>query len=267
MRKIFLVLMAVVLLISLTACGKPVSYVPSEQIEVALAFVDEQAVVVTRKLMEQELKTVELACCYYTADGSRIGTYSLVECDFSTQDTLSVWNFEAPEQCEYMEAVIASVTYPNGKKKACEGVGVWGESRTQINPQAYEETIQEMRELQGVEAKKCPAASISVGALEEGKQKLEITAGDQPIKDLTLYVLWYDEEGMPLDSGGAFVKNAESITSGGLQAQQTGSYSAEAPAGAAKAKIIIRNINFEDGTTWENAYFYEWAFVNYKKTA
>lgn len=262
MKRIFAAWAAAMLLLTLTACKKPAKYVPSEEVEVALAFVEEEAVVVTRRLVAQELQSVELACNYYTAEGEKIGTYQRIECDFSTQDTLSIWNFEVPENCRYMEAVVASVTYPDGTKKDCEGVTQWGEKQGKFDLQAYQKNIEKMKENQGAAAENCPAVAVQPGALKDGKQKLELTAGKTAVKDLTLYVLWYDETGAPVDCGGLFVKNAESISSGGLQAQQTAYYSIEAPVDAASAKIIIRKVNFENETPWENTYFYEWAFVN-----
>ncbi len=268
MKKIFAILLAAMLLVSMTACDmgaekEPEAYVPSTEIEVSLAFVDEKATVVTRRLVDQELKAIDLACAYYTTSGFQIGTYELVECTFSTQDTLSIWNFDVPTGCVYMEATIASVTYPDGTKNTCPGVSTWGESKSILDLQAYDRNIQEMKKLQGVAAESCSAATITLGAIEEGKQKLEITAGEQAIEDMVLYALWYDEAGAPVDCGGIFVKNAESISSGAMEANETGSYSVEAPEGAAKAKFIIRKATFADDTVWENEYYYEWAFVNY----
>lgn len=269
MKKVFAFLLATMLLVSMTACGttssqkEPEAYVPSSEIEVALAFVDEEATVLTRRLVEKELKEIELACVYYTQSGFQIGTYELVECTFSTQDTLSIWNFDVPGGCVYMEATIASVTYPDGTKNTCPGVYTWGESKSVLDLKAYDRKVQEMKKLHGAAAENCPAAAITLGVLEEGKQKLEITAGEQAIKDMMLYTLWYDEAGAPVDCDGVFVKNAENITSGEMEAKETATYSIEAPAGAAKAKIIIRKATYADDTVWENAYFYEWAFVNY----
>lgn len=268
MRKAFAILLAVMLLVSMAACGgkvpqkEPEVYVPSEEIEIALAFVDEEAVVVTRRLVKQELKAIELACIYYTQTGLKIGTYETVECTFSTQDTLSIWNFDVPDMCAYMEATVASVTYPDGTKNACTGVSAWGE-KPALDLQTLFQNTQEMKEKQGAAAESCPAATVTLGLLETGRQKLEITAGEQAIKDLMLYALWYDENGTPVDCNGIFVKNAESISSGAVDAIQTAAYSVEAPTGAAKAKIIIRQVNFADGTRWENQYVYEWAFVNH----
>lgn len=268
MRKAFAILLAVMLLVSMAACGgkvpqkEPEVYVPSEEIEIALAFVDEEAVVVTRRLVEQELKAIELACIYYTQTGLKIGTYETVECTFSTQDTLSIWNFDVPSGSVYMEAIIASVTYPDGTKNTCPGVSAWGE-KPALDLQTLFQNTQEMKEKQGAAAESCPAATITLGAIEEGKQKLEITAGEKAIKDLLLYMLWYDEGGAPVDCDGIFVKNVENITSGELEAKENAAYSIEAPNGAAKAKIIVRKVTYADNTVWENEYFYEWAFVNH----
>lgn len=269
MKKIFALLLAMLLLVSMTACGmtvaekEPEAYVPSTDIEVALAFVDDEAVVVTRRLVDKELKSIDLACVYYTMSGYQIDTYELIECTFSTQETMSIWKFDTPSGCVYMEATIASVTYADGTKKTCPGVSTWGESKSTLDLQAYDRKLQDMKKLQCVAAENSPGATVTLGAVEDGKQKLEITAGEKAIHDLTLYVLWYDESGAPVPCGGAFVKNVESVTSGELEAGEKGAYSIEAPTDAAKAKIIIRKLNFTDNTQWNNEYFYEWAFVNY----
>ena len=268
MKRLFTVLLTVLLLLSMTACGmgaekEPEAYVPSTEIEVSLAFINEKATVVTRRLVDQELKAVELACVYYTTSGFQIGTYELVECTFSTQDTLSIWNFDVPSGSVYMDATIAAVTYADGTKETCPGVYTWGNSRDVLNLETYERNIQEMKRLQGAAAENCPAASITLGAVEEGNQKLEITAGEQAISSMVLYALWYDEAGAPIDCGGVFVKNAEKISSGEMAAKESGSYSIEAPEGAAKAKMIIQQVTYADETVWKNDYVYEWAFVNY----
>ena len=271
MRKAFAILLAVMLLVSMAACGgkvpqkEPEVYVPSTEVEVSLAFVEEDATVVTRRLVEQDLQAIELACIYYAKNGYRLGTYELVECTFSKQDTLSIWNFEVPDGCAYMETTIASVTHLDGTKNTCPGISAWAEGKTVLDLQAYDQNVQKIKEEQGAAAESCPAAAVTLGLLETGRQKLEITAGEQAIKDLMLYALWYDENGTPVDCNGIFVKNAESISSGAMDAKETASYSVEAPAGAAKAKCIIRKVTLDDGTVWENPYFYEWAFVNHSE--
>ena len=271
MKKIFAILLATMLLVSMSACDMITSppeteaeaYVPAEDIEVALAFVDERAVVVTRRLVEQELKAIDLACTYYTSSGYKIDTYELVECTFSSQEKLSIWNFSVPSGTVYMEAVIASVTYADGTIKTCPGIHTWGNSKSILDLQAYDRNLQNMKKLQGVAAENCEAVSVTVGAIEEGKLKMEFTAGEQAIKDLIVYTLWYDETGAPIDCDGIFVKNAEQISSGAMEAKETGTYSVEAPAGAVNAKIIIRKVTFADDTVWNNEYIYEWALVNY----
>lgn len=268
MKKVFAILLAVMLLLSMTACGgattqqEPETYVPSTEIEVVLAFVQERAVVVTQRLVEKELKAIELACCYYDAAGNRISS-ERVECTFSTQDTRSIWNFNVPSGCEYMDAIVASVTYPDGTQNVCPGVSTWIDLGIVTNLQTRETEFQNMKKLQGAAAENCPGATATLGELAEGKQKVEITAGDKATKNLVLFVLWYDEAGAPVSCDGSYVKNGEGISIGELKADEKATFSFEAPEGAAKAKTIVRQITFADDTLWQNEYYHEWAYVNY----
>ena len=266
MKKAVAAILAVALVMCMTGCAlgekETNAYTPSQDIEVCLAFVDREATVVTKRLTEKELKSVELACMYYTASGYSIGEYKLLECTFSTYDKLSIWNFEVPSGSVYMEATVAAVTYADGKKEACAGISDWAQSKAQLDVKAYEKSLQEMKKNQGAEAENCPAAAITLGALQDGKQKLEICAGEKAINSLVLYALWFDQNGVPLDCNGIFVINGEKISSGGMQANATGTYSIEAPKGAAKAKVIVQQVIFADETVWDNPYVYQWAFVN-----
>lgn len=268
MKKGFAILLAAMLLLSMTACGgattqkEPEAYVPPTDIEVVLAFVEEKAVVVTQRLVDKELKAIELACSYYDAAGNRISS-ERIECTFSTQDTRSIWNFDVPSGCEYIDAIIASVTYPDGTTNACPGVSTWTDLGIVLNLQTRETEFQNMKKLQGAAAENCPGATATLGQLEEGRQKVEVTAGDKAVKNIVLFVLWYDEAGAPVSCGGSYVKNGEGINISELKAEEKATFSFEAPEGAAKAKTIVRQITFTDDTLWENEYYHQWAYVNY----
>lgn len=268
MKKIFAILLAAMLLLSMTACGgattqqEPETYVPSTEVEVVLSFVEEKAVVVTRRLVEQELKSIELACSYYNAAGNRVST-EMINCTFSKQDPVSIWNFNVPSGCEYIDAIVASVTHTDGTQNVCPGVSTWKDMGIILNLQTWETKFQNMKKLQGAAAENCPGATAVLGQLADGKQKVEITAGDKAVKNLVLFVLWYDEAGAPVSCNGTYVKNGEGISIDQLDANEKATFSFEAPEGAAKAKVITRQITFADDTLWNNEYYHEWAYVNY----
>lgn len=270
MKKAFAILLAVVMLVSMAACGdkgeQKNSYAGSIDIEVALAFVDGNARVVTRKLTDKTLKAIDLACVYYSTSGDQQGEYEVVGCEFSSDSELSIWTFDVPIGTAYMDAAIASVTYADGTKEECPGVSSWASATAALfSVEAYEKRVSDMRKNQATAAQNCPAAKAAVSVVAEGKLPIEITnTGDKDISKMVLYVLWFNEAGMPVACNGPVVSNSENISTGELTAGQTGNYTVEPPETAVNAKALVRSITFADETTWENEYVYEWSFVNYK---
>ena len=272
MKKTFALLLAILMLVSMAACGdksgEQTSYTGSADIEVALAFVAGNAKVVTRKLTDKSLKTVDLACVYYGINGTQQGEYEIVGCEFSSDKELSIWTFDVPVGTAYMDATIASVTYGDGTQEDCPGVSTWASTTAALfSVEAYEKRVADMKKNQAA-AENCPAAKISVSGVTEGKLPFQITnIGKKDISKVVIYMLWFDEAGMPVDCNGPVVSNSENISVGEMTAGETGKYTVEAPETAVNAKALIKSITFADETTWENEYVYEWSFVNYKSFA
>lgn len=271
MKKVFAILLAVAVLLSMAACGdtgeqQQVSYKASTDIEVALAFVDGNARVVTRKLTDKALKAIDLVCVYYSINGYQQDEYEIVGCEFSSENELSIWTFDVPIGTAYMDAAIASVTYADGTKEECPGVSTWASTTSALfSVETYQKRVDDMKKLQGAAAENCPAAKTTVSAVTEGKLPIEITnTGDKDISKMVLYVLWFDEAGMPVACNGPVVSNSENISSGELTAGETANYTVDPPETAVNAKALVKSITFADETTWENEYVYEWSFVNYK---
>lgn len=273
MKKLLALFLAALLLCSLVACdigteNEPETYVPSEDIEVAIAVVQSgKAKAVTRKLSDKELKSIDLCCVYFDIDGKPVGEAELVQCDFSQDAELSIWTFTAAAESQYMKAVIASVTFADGTEHTCPGVNSWANlASLGFNVETYTAELAEMKNKEGAAAEKCDAVETSLGTPAEGKVELTVknTSGKE-IDEVVAYLLWFDTEGNPIEMNGVFVPNSEKISAKTLAVDEEATYTATAPEGAASAKGIVQSVTFTDGEAWENEYIYEWALTNYGK--
>jgi hypothetical protein len=265
-------ILAALLLCSLAACGaaekEPEVYVPSEDIEVAVAIVQSgKAKAVTRKLTDKELTSVDLCCVYFDLSGKQIGEAEIVQCDFSQDAELSVWTFNAAAESQYMKAAISSVTYADGTKNSCPGVESWAnQASLDFNVESYSKELEEMAGKEGAAAEKCDAAEITLGTPVEGKLELGVkNISGKEIDEVIAYLLWFDAEGNPIEMNGVFVPNSEKISAKTLAVDEEATYTATAPEGAASAKGIVQSVTFTGGESWANDYIYEWALVNYGK--
>lgn len=278
MKKIISLLLSMVLLLSLAACGVPAkepeppeAYVPSEDIEVVLTRVVEGALngnikVVTRRTSEKELKAMELTCLYYDASGKQLGEAEKIECTFSAHGKFSIWTFTATGLPAYAEAIVSSVTYADETKSVCPGVSTWVQtSSATFTVDKYEKAMADMAKTEAVAAEKCDAVSCAAGELAEQKLRVELTNNsEKEINEVIVYALWFDEAGAPIDMKGVLIPNAENVSAKNLKPEEKAAYKISVPEGAASAKLIVKEITFADNTTWENDFTYEWAFCNYK---
>lgn len=277
MKKIISLLLAAMLLLSMTACGivgapqetTPEVYVPSADIEVVHAYVVEGALtgnikVATRRLSEKALKSMELTCVYYSASGEQVGESETIECTFSQQNKFSVWTFSATSLPAYVEAIVSSVTYEDETKSVCPGVSTWVKtSSATFTAEKYAKQLEDMAKTEAAAAEKSDV-TCEVGQIEEQKVGIALTnTGDKEIAEIMLYVLWFDATGAPVDMKGVFVPNTENVTAKSLAVGEKATYKVSAPEGAASAKAIVKEITYADETVWENDFTYEWAFSNY----
>jgi hypothetical protein len=274
MKRIVGMLLSAVLLFSLAACGietakkLPEEYIPSQDIEVAIAFVKggntDNARVVTRRTSQKALSGMELVCVYYDAQGKQLGEYEQVDCTFETKGTLSIWTFNAPAGCAYLDAAVASVTYEDGTKQACPGVSTWAQKTAKaFTLENHEKAKAEMAAKQVVEAEKCDAVEYSVDTPEDKKLRMELkNISGKEISEAVACLLWFDDNGAPIDMNGVLVSNSEKVSAKDLKPDEKATYTVDAPEQAASAKIIIQKVVFADQTVWENDYVYEWSVIN-----
>jgi hypothetical protein len=271
MKRFLTIILSAVLLLSMTACSiaqnaePPEAYVPSQDIEVAVCIVSDEAKVVTRRLSDKELAWFEMICVYFDAEGKQLGEAERIECTFSTQDELSVWSFTAPAGCVYMDATIADVTYKDLTKSTCAGVMTWVDQTVAgFTVDGYEKAMEEMAGKEGAAAEKCDALEYSVEPPEGNTMDLKLkNVSGKEINEVIACLLWFDAQGTPIDMEGVLVDNSEKVSAKTLAVDEDASYTVTAPEGAASAKIIIQDVTFADETNWTNNYVYEWSVANW----
>lgn len=264
MKKFFAMILTAVLLLSLTACatdllsGMNTAYVPSEDITVALTHVGDEAKVVTRRTSDKALSGVELVCVYFDEAGQQIQQYERVKCTISDQDKRSIWTFEAPAGCVYMDATIAAVTYADGTKHSCPGIVTWAkETAKSFVPANYE--------TQATAAESCEAVQYAVETGEDNTQSLKLkNVSGKEITEVIACLLWFDAAGEPINVGGLLVDNSERVSAKELTMDEEAAYTVDMPDGAASAKVVIEEVIFADGSAWQNDYVYEWSVQNWK---
>ena len=269
MKRIIALLLATVLLLGMAACGankeEPrVEYVPSEDIEIAVTYVDEMAKVVTRRTSDKKMTGIVLACVYFDELGTLLRAFEQIECTFSSDNALSVWSFTPPIGCTYVEAVIDSVIYADGTTKVCSGVSTWAEDiAANFTVAAKEKQFADMVAKEAEEAKKCDAVTYKTEVLTDGTMELTLeNKSGKDIEKAVFYMLWFDKNGAPIDMDGVLVSNSETVSAKQLKAEETTTYIVSVPEGAASVKTIVQTINFADETTWTNDLVYEWAVAN-----
>ena len=269
MKKLFALLLCAVMLLSLVACGKeqpaePEAYVGSEDVEVAVAYVNDTARVVTRKLTDKEMKSIELVCVYYDQAGQKISD-AKIKCDFSQDTKLNMWNFAVPVGCVYVDAAIAKVYYADDTTYSCPGVTTWIEqSAASFTADSFSAKVAQIKANEAAAAANVSQLSVSFADVEEGKVNVVLTNNNELLlNQAVLYLLWFDENGQPVDRGGVFVPNAGKISADNLKAGETKTYAINAPEGAVKVKGIVQKLDYVDSPVWDNMYIYEWAIANY----
>lgn len=268
MKRIIAMLLAALMLLSMAACGgteeeTPEVYVPSEDIEVAVAFVsDGKAKVVTRRTSDKELTSIDLYCVYYNAEG-QVGEGETIQCDFATEGKLSIWTFTAAASSQYMEAAVSSVTYADGTKQTCPGVSTWADAAVKaFSVDNYTKKMAELASKEATAAQVCEAVAITLGTPADSKLGLGVKNNSgKEIDEVVVYLLWFDADGAPIDMGGVLVPNSEKISAKTLAVDEDATYTATAPENAAMAKAVVQSVTFTDETVWENDYIYEWAVV------
>lgn len=270
MKKLIALLLCAATLLGLAACGgetkpaEPETYVGSADVEVAVAYVNDTARVVTRKLSDKEMTSIELACIYYDLQGQKIRD-ERIKCDFSQDTKLNLWNFAVPVGCAYMDATIAKVEYADLTTYVCPGVSTWIEtSAAAFTADTYRDRVADLKKNEATAAENVSELEMVFAEVVQGTVGVQLSnKSGKDISSVVLYMLWYDANGKPVDRGGVFVPNAGRTSADNLKADETSTYSVKAPEGAVKVKGIVQTLNYADNTNWENRYIYEWAVANY----
>lgn len=272
MKKIMAMILAAVLLLSLAACGAAgknslEAYVPSEDFEVAVAFVDRGAAkVATRKISDREVSAIELACVYFDGNGEQVGQSEQIQCDFTTEDSLSIWSFAAAQSSKYMEVVVSGVTYADGTQHACPGVSDWIQATVKsFSIEKHKQKMEKLATEEAVKAQQCDAVELNLEAPVNNEQNVGVkNLSGKKIATVTIYQLLYDPDGVPMDVKGVFIPNAKKISAEILDVGEEATYTVVVPEDTTTVKGIVQSVIFEDGSVWENNYVYEWAVCNYE---
>lgn len=267
-RVTAIVLVVLLFLMSGCTAGKESmgDYVPSEDFEVAVAFVDKGAAkVATRKTSDREVSAIELACVYFDGNGELVEQIEQIHCDFTTEDSLSIWSFDAAESSKYMEAVVSGVMYADGTQQTCPGISDWMHAKAKsFSVKKHKKKMEKLAAEEAVKAQQCDAVELNMEAPSNSEQSVGVkNISGKKIATVTIYLLWYDPDGAPVDVKGAFISNAKKISAEILDVEEEATYTIAAPEDAAIVKGIVQSVIFEDGSVWENNYVYEWAVCNY----
>lgn len=271
MKKLAAFLFAVLLLFTLAACGAATAEetqpteVPAD-IEVAVSFVRNQtAKVVTRKLSDKELKSVDLCCVYFDERGKKVGQIETVQCDFSEETELAVWTFATEPLSAYMEVTISGVTYADDTKRTCIDTATWSETAiAEFTVEKHQKKLEQLAETEAAQAEICDAVELKIGRPAGGTLELGVkNNSDKALSEVVSYLLWFDAAGDPIDMSGVFVPNSEKLSAKALEVGEDAIYNATAPERAVYVKGIVHSVRFADGETWENDHIYEWALVQY----
>ena len=267
MKRVITLLLAAALALSIAACGKKEANKGVNNIQVAVAFMEnEQAVVVTRQTGDKELKSLELTCLFYDEEGKPIGETEIITCETNYKSTFHTWTFVPafPVASKYVEATVSAATYADDSKDTYSGVKTWEEeSRAAFSLESYQQKLEAIGDNEAKVAADCREVTFSATIAEGALNVTVKNESKKQIEKLELYILWFDEAGRPIDMKDMPFKNSEKLSATNLAADQEGQYVVTPPEYAASVKGVVKDITFADGTIWENTYMYEWAMVNH----
>lgn len=105
----------------------------------------------------------------------------------------------------------------------------------------------------------CPFLKVETTFTEnDGLHVLVANEVSVDIDTAKMYVLWYDEDGKPVDVGGSVAPNVTKEALTQVKALEKSLFVLPTEEGSAHAKLILTAAYFTDGTVWENAYAEQW---------
>ena len=175
----------------------------------------------------------------------------------------------------YSEAIVCGVKYQNGTEWELENIDAWqAETLKTFSVAEYKEKITALSENA---SKAYDIGDVAISNIKIVKDNPYSTSKDynfslenksnQGILSVSIYVLEFDENGFPVSVSpyDKYCKNGHAL--GGtvnLGAGKKGSFGDDLfISGDTKyTKEIITQIEYQDGTVWENPYMYEWIISN-----
>jgi len=182
-----------------------------------------------------------------------------------------------PIGIKYFDATIASVTYMDNTTWEARGLDVWAkEVSDAFTIEGYQEKTEELKE-DALLAESNPYIQILGSEKNENRPYFTIdieNVGEKTIKDFTIIVLQYDENGYAVNASlrvgtywdATVVRNAKNYTfeSANIKAdiKCQGRSNTIFESECATYKVIIYAIEFIDGSIWTNDYAMQWQLYN-----
>ena len=176
---------------------------------------------------------------------------------------------------EYVVATVSNIKYSDGSSWSASLLDLWATTaKEDFSVSNYKASIAAMASNAKL-AEENEYAKITSFHIEHGNRfsndhdlvfSIKNTSS-QGILYLSVYVLQFDENGFPVSVSpyDSLCKNGRET--GGtinLAKEKTGNYSNDLfiEPSTPQIKIIVKTIELQDGTRWENPYFYEWLLFN-----
>lgn len=272
MKKAFALLLAALLLVSLSACvldstgneEPKVPYVPSDKATVASSYmVNGTAKFIISLSDGADVKDVGVACMYFDENGKLLSEYETISCSVSGEKRTS-WETSAPANCLYVVATVAYTIDSSIQKVECKGLDTWAKETEENFTVAGHKKQMEAWAQEGAKAETCEyvkidSLTVTDGVLEVGLTNLKT----QDFPQVHVYLLLYDENGYPIDGGGKTCPNCKLVNLPNLRSEETATYTYTVPAGTVSAKCIISAVKNDEATLWSNEHQFDWLYSNY----
>ncbi len=268
MKKALSFILIPLLLFSLCACNRDktqesTEYIPNTEVEIAVAYIyNGKANIVTRPLNDTPLKSLTLACVYYDITGKQIGQCKMIDCKVTDNKNVTLWQSDCPEMAVYVDCVVYSTTDESDNVLTAERIDLWEQSVVKaFQIDTYRANLEnDLRESAG-KAVANPHVKLGSVNWQDLSVTVEMELLSDNIKSVYLFALWFDEDGLPVDTNTcSYCGNGESMVA--HITNNNHNYIFQAPETAQSAKIIVQSIDFKDGTQWINPYCYEWILLN-----